>query len=144
MRKCICRKFVSSVIAIIFSLSTINAWGNEYKIVMWFNNGNKLDILFSEYPIFIYEDGNLILKSSKSELLWPLSELAKFTVETDGSTETSIRNFPLEGLFLDFDNCEIYDINGKLLSKKVHSLSELATGIYIIKFQNVTTKVFIR
>ena len=119
-------------------LGTLGARAENAKIVVWLNDGNKSEILFADMPEFVYQDGNVTMKSSATELSWPISNLQKLTFE---NLDTGIRDIKTTGLDLLSDHFDAYDLNGKLIRKGAKSLSELPAGTYIVKDVSVTIKV---
>jgi hypothetical protein len=105
--------------------------------VVWLSDGNKTEVLFTDMPEFTYADGNVTMKSTSTELSWPIAQLVKFTFED--VVITGIRN--IADLDILSDNCEAYDLSGCLIRKGVKSLSELPAGTYIVKDGNTTIKV---
>ena len=105
-------------------------------IVVWMNDGNKVEVMFSDMPEFTYSDGNVVLQTSRASLSWPLENVQKFTF---GEVSTS----GIKPIGLDFasGNIAVYDLNGKLVKSNINSISELPRGVYIVKDGRVTTKV---
>ncbi|MBQ6767606.1 MAG: T9SS type A sorting domain-containing protein [Prevotella sp.] len=106
-------------------------------IVVWLNDGNKTEVLFSDMPEFTYSDGNVTLKSTTTELSWPIANLQRFTFED--VIVTGIKD--IKGLDILADDCDAYDPSGRLVKRNVKSLSELPAGTYIVKTGSVTVKV---
>lgn len=106
-------------------------------IVVWLNDGNKTEVLFSDMPEFTYSDGNVTLKSATTELSWPIANLQRFTFED--VIVTGIKD--IKGLDILADDCNAYDPSGRLVKRNVKSLSELPAGTYIVKTGSVTVKV---
>lgn len=119
-------------------LGTLGARAENAKIIVWLNDGNKSEVLFADMPEFVYQDGNVTLKSKSTDLSWPIANLQKFTFE---NLETGIRDIKTTGLDLLSDHFDAYDLNGKLIRKGAKSLSELPRGVYIVKDGNTTIKV---
>ena len=122
-------------------LSSTGAWAQEKAkgIVVWLNDGNKTEVLFSDMPEFTYADGYVTLKSNSTELSWPIANLQRFTFEE--ITATDIRDITSTGLDILSDDCNAYDLSGRLVRQNVKSLSELPAGTYIVKAGSVTIKV---
>ena len=122
-------------------LSSTGAWAEDKAkgIVVWLNDGNKTEVLFSDMPEFTYSDGNVTLKSTTTELSWPIANLQRFTFED--VVVTGIRDITSTGLDILADNCDAYDLNGRLVKRNVKSLSELPVGTYVVKAGSVTIKV---
>lgn len=131
---------VAAVLLLAVLTSTV-AWADDAKIIVWLNDGNKTEVLFSEMPDFVYADGNVTLKSSNTELSWPLANLRKFTFESSESLLTDIKDVAAATLDIRSGKCVVYDPSGKLVKAAINSLSELPKGVYIVKDGNVTVKV---
>ena len=119
-------------------LGTLGARAENAKIIVWLNDGNKSEVLFADMPEFTYADGNVTMKSSATELSWPITNLQKLTFE---NLETGIRDIEATGLDLLSDHFDAYDLSGKMIRKGIKSISELPKGAYIIKDGKVTIKV---
>ena len=120
-------------------LSSSGAWAQETApgIVVWFNDGNKTSVLFTNKPEITYADGYITLQSDapSTALSWPLEKLQKLTFE---DVSTSIK---ATGLDIASDKLEVYDLNGRMVKKHIKSLSELPKGTFIVKDGSVTIKV---
>ena len=78
-----------AVILLLTMLTTTKAWADDYRIVVWFNDGNKAAVDFTDNPLFTYADGNITLKTDKGNASWSLSELRKLTFKAgDDNTQT--------------------------------------------------------
>lgn len=124
-----------------FALVTTGAWAADAKIIVWLNDGNKTEVLFSQMPEFTYQDGNVSIQGSSTTLSWPLANLEKFTFENVGSTPTDIKDIKTAAKLDISKGCAVYDLNGRLLREQINSLSELPKGVYIVKDGDVTIKV---
>ena len=134
------KKTILTLLLIFFAVGTWaqDETASEPAIIIWLNDGNKAQVLFSEMPVVTYDNGVLMLKGEETELSWPLENVNKFTI---GNTGTGIRNVKTADLDLLSDKLTVYDLNGRLVQKDLKSLSELPKGVYIIKDGSVTTKV---
>ena len=121
----------------VFSSTGARAEDKAKGIVVWLNDGNKTEVLFSDMPEFTYSDGNVTLKSTTTELSWPIANLQRFTFED--VIVTGIKD--IKGLDILADDCNAYDPSGRLVKRNVKSLSELPAGTYIVKTGSVTVKV---
>ena len=121
-------------------LGTLGARAENAKIIVWLNDGNKSEVLFADMPEFTYADGNVTMKSSATELSWPITNLQKLTFE-NSDIPTGIGDVKAADLDLLSDHFDAYDLNGKLIRKGAKSLSELPAGTYIVKDGSVTIKV---
>jgi hypothetical protein len=131
------RAAMTLLLTVLSFLST-GAWAGDLKIIVWLTDGNKTSVLFADMPEFTYADGNITLKSQRTELSWPLANLQKFTFE---DITTDVREVKTADLDILSDNCAVYDLDGRLVKQQIKSLSELPTGTYIVKDGNTTIKV---
>jgi hypothetical protein len=131
-----------TLLTLLLTLLGMSTWAAEAKIVVWLNDGNKTEVLFSEMPEFTYQDGNVSVQSAGTTLSWPLASLQKFTFEDIEPSKTTdigdVKNSPKLDIV---KGCAVYDLSGRLVKKQIRSLSELPQGTYIIKDGSVTTKV---
>lgn len=131
-----------AILSLLFTFVEVNVWADDAKIIVWQKDGNKTEILFNAKPEFVYADGNVTLQNGTTALSWPLANLEKFTFENiQESVQTDVKDMKSQRLDILSDHCAVYDTNGHMLKKQIKSLSELPTGVYIIKNGNVTTKV---
>lgn len=134
-------KMKQTILTLLFVLIRLNAWADDAKIIVWLNDGNKTEILFTEMPEFLYADGNVSVQNGGTQLSWPLTNLHKFTFENVASTPTDIKDVKTAAKLDIAKGCAVYDLSGRLIKKQVNSLSELPAGTYILKDGSVTTKV---
>lgn len=131
------------LLTLLLTFFAVGAWAqdetaSEPVIIIWLNDGNKAEVLFSEMPVVTHDDGVLMLKGEETELSWPLENVNKFTF---GDAATGIRDIRTTDLDLLSDKLTVYDLNGRLVRQNIKSLSELPKGVYLIKNGSVTTKV---
>ena len=74
-------KLKQLILTLLLTLFSVNMWADDAKIIVWLNDGNKTEILFTEMPEFLYADGNVSLQNGGTTMSWPLSKLQKFTFE---------------------------------------------------------------
>lgn len=116
------------------------ARAQESKIIVWLNDGNKSEVLFTDMPEFSYLDGNVVLKGTSTELAWPIENVQKMTFEVSEPDPDGIQTVQVGQLDL-ANGGAVYDLSGKLIKTRVKSLSELPKGTYVVKDGNVTVKV---
>ena len=123
-------------------LSFSRSWAEDSKIVVWLNDGTKTEVLFNQAPEFVYADVVVSIANGGTELSWPLAQLKKFTFEDiQPSTPTAVKDVKSAARLDIVRGCSVYDINGRLIKKRIDSLTELPRGTYIVKDGSVTTKV---
>ena len=131
-----------TILTLLLTFVGLSVWADDAKIIVWLNDGNKTEVLFSQMPEFTYQDGNVSIQGSSTTLSWPLANLEKFTFENVGSSiPTDIEDVKTTSRLDIVKGCAVYDLSGKLIRKQIRSLSELPKGVYIIKNGRVTTKV---
>lgn len=136
------RSSLARTVMILFAIVlAMTMRAEDAKIIVWLNNGTKTEVLFDDMPEFVYQDGNVSLKSSTTELVWPLAQLQKFTFKAADPVPTGVKTVPTANKLDLAKGGAVYDMNGRLVKKHVKSLSELPAGTYIVKNGNVTTKV---
>ena len=134
----------TAMVLLLAALSSVGAWAQDEEptynpvIVISLNDGSNQQVLFDEMPEFTLDNGVMALKGETVEMSWPLENLNKFTF---GYVSTGIRSVKATGLDILSDQMSVYDLNGKMVKKQIHSLSELPKGVYIISNGRVTTKV---
>ena len=130
----------TAMVLLLAVLSSVGAWADDAKIIVWLNDGNKSEVLFADFPELTYADGYVSISSNSpsTTLSWPIEKLQKLTFE---NSITAIRDVMAAGLDLLSDRFDAYDLSGKLVKKQIKSLSELPRGEYIVKDGRVTIKV---
>ena len=153
------RKFICSLILLIVtSLLTVSA---QNTLTIHQKDGSKFGYGFSEKPVITYTETDLVLKTAKTVVEYPLSAILKFTF-TDSETAVSEIQSETKSPILQLDNYTVYisgaeasqlvsliDINGKVLSTYKtdangsisFSITELPEGIYIVKTKSLTCKI---
>lgn len=152
------RKFVYSLtLLLVTSLLTMSA---QNTLTIHQKDGSKFGYGFSEKPVITYTETDLVLKTAKTVVEYPLSAILKFTFTDSETAVSDIKgtNSPV----LQLDNNTVYisgveplqqvsliDINGKVLSTYKtdangsisFSITELPEGIYIVKTKSLTCKI---
>ncbi len=152
------RKFVYSLtLLLVTSLLTVSA---QNTLTIHQKDGSKFGYGFSEKPVITYTETDLVLKTAKTVVEYPLSAILKFTFTDSETAVSDIKgtNSPV----LQLDNNTVYisgveplqqvsliDINGKVLSTYKtdangsisFSITELPEGIYIVKTKSLTCKI---
>lgn len=141
-----------------FSLS---GWAEEQvsTLDVWTKNGEKITYYLSEHPVATYSDNDLVLKTDKLTVSYPLTELHKFTF---GSEATSVETTPLTDGQMQMqkgtlclagfhagEKVSIYNIGGQnVMNATISSdgtatlfIESLATGVYVVKAGSITHKI---
>ena len=124
-------------------------------------DGQQFSFGFADKPVITYTESDLVLKTAKTELQYPLSSIAKFAFnDVETSVAPSKDNKADVQLQIDSYVVNIADANpqvpvsvissdGKTLStyktdadgSVTFSISELPEGIYIIKSESLICKI---
>ena len=71
------------LIAVLMSIVSTNAAGKtkviEAKLQVWQADGKVFTYALDEEPVTTYADGNLVIKTSKTTITYPLEDVRKFT-----------------------------------------------------------------
>ena len=71
------------LIAVLMSIVSTNAAGKtkviEAKLQVWQADGKVVTYALDEEPVTTYADGNLVIKTSKTTITYPLEDVRKFT-----------------------------------------------------------------
>ena len=70
------KKAILSLIAIVFSMAVDAV---EAKLQVWRADGEVITFDLDEEPVTTYADGNLVIKTSKKTITYPLENVRKFT-----------------------------------------------------------------
>ena len=140
-------------------LASIVAKADDQVLQIWQSDGKVMTIKLSEEPKTSYVDGNLVIKTTKTTITFPLEKVKKYTyasepsgidspiamqseVSADGETLTFKGIKPNTSIYL-------YNAAGQLLrtiksdktNKATVSVSRFPIGVYIVKVNGVTYKI---
>ena len=123
-------------------------------------DGQQFSFGFEDKPVITYTDNDLVLKTTKTEVQYPLSSLAKFTFTDLEDAVISIKDD--KAAQMELDNyvvsitgaksgvtVSVVGSDGKTLNSYktdtdgsvTFSIAELPEGVYIIKSENLTCKI---
>ncbi len=128
-----------TILILLFTLMGGDAWAEDLRLVIWFNDGTTTKIPIEEKMEFVYDKGFVLMKNDYLNMSWLLSNVKKFTFEDQHSS--GVKEIPKQQFNILSDRCMVYDLNGKLVKMRNHTLSELPKGVYIIKDDKITIKV---
>ena len=139
---------------------TAPVFGQNYLTIQQ-KDGQEFSFGFEDKPVITYTDNDLVLKTTKTELQYPLTSLAKFTF-TDTATEVDAVRDDIKNPTFAIDDYEISitgakaGINVSLIATDgktigtyktdqdgsvTFSIADLPQGLYIINTENLTFKV---
>ena len=149
------KKLLSLIILFVFALS---AMADDMILQIWQSDGKVVNIDLNEQPVTRYADGNLIITTTKTTITYPLEKVAKYTyVSAEGiqSLEGMRSKFSQDGETLTFSGLKqgteiaVYASSGQVLrktktgshAKTTVSVSDLPSGVYLVKVNSVTYKI---
>lgn len=153
MQKCL----LVLALALAYQLPT---WADGHALQIWQADGQIVTISLNEEPVTTYSEGNLIITTTSTTITYPLEQIDRYTYVTENVSEgdgvpdgiKSIfsndgETLTLKGLKSISEIC-IYSASGQLIrtvkasgDKVAVSLSQLPTGVYLVKANGVTYKI---
>jgi len=124
-------------------------------------DGQQFSFGFSEKPVITYTDTDLVLKTTKTEVMYPLASLSKFTLTDVEDAVISIKQdgntakLELDGYVVSITGAKA-DITVKVIGPDgktvgtyktgsdgsvTFSIADLPQGLYIINSENLTCKI---
>ncbi len=141
--------------------ATLSSLADSQRLVVWQKSGQKVYFDLTEEPETTFEDGNLVIRSSRTTVSYPLTNVLRYTYEGGTITDVGdVKMRPGEVRFLQnaeqmaFDGLqdgtilEVYTLDGVKIKtvkaqggqRTVVSLADQAAGTYIVKAGEATYK----
>ena len=132
---------------------------DDMVLQVWLADGQTMSINLSEEPRTTYSDGNLVIMTTKTTVTFPLEKVKKFTYRdaSNGINQPNVVKaaFSADGETLSFSDLKsgttilLYNVAGQLLrsvtpdsgNRAVVSVSQLPTGVYVVKMNDATYKI---
>lgn len=154
--------FATAILLLLTTLLPTVAKANGRLLQIWQADGKIVTINLNEEPRTTYVNGNLVITTMKATITYPLEQVRKYTyVEEEPSSEgdgvpDGIKSILSDdGETLTFKglkpNTEVllYSASGQLMRKfkpansnpVAVSVTQLPTGVYIVKANGVTYKI---
>lgn len=138
------KKFILSLLTLFAATAT---WADTALFVHQ-KSGGVVEYAFSEKPVVTYQDGYIVISSEETAVMYPLSDMDKFTfgeVDDQVTRITAPANAAPQPTF-------IYSVDGKLMrtykpnedGTTSSSLEGLPAGTYVIKNGKTSYKVLKR
>lgn len=139
-------------------LSCIIAKADDLLLQIWQSDGQVMTINLNEEPKTTYVDGNLVITTTNTTVIYPLEKVKKFTyMSTDNvdKIEGMSTKFSQDGESITFTGLKkdteimVYSSAGVIV-RKVKSgseksttvtVSDLPSGVYIVKVNTITYKI---
>ncbi len=141
--------------------ATLSSLADSQRLVVWQKSGQKVYFDLNEEPETTFEDGNLVIRSSRTTVSYPLTNVLRYTYEGGTITDVGdVKMRPGEVRFLQnaeqmaFDGLqdgtilEVYTLDGVKIKtvkaqggqRTVVSLADQAAGTYVVKAGEATYK----
>ena len=148
---------VLAVLLALLFVSTMKAEDRELRV--WKADGTVVTFNLDEMPVTTYSEGNLVIKTTKTTVTYPLEQVRKYTYSsvTDALSAPKLERATLskDGESLTFTGLKpqtlisIYNVSGQLvrnvksreLGKTTVSVANLPVGVYVVKVNGVTYKI---
>ena len=142
-------------------IATLSSLADSQRLVVWQKSGQKVYFDLNEEPETPFEDGNLVICTSRTTVSYPLTNVVRYTYE--GGTITDVGDVKmrpgevrflqnaeqmafdglLEGVTLEvytLDGVKIKTVKAQAGQRTVVSLADQAAGTYIVKAGEATYK----
>ena len=142
-------------------IATLSSLADSQRLVVWQKSGQKVYFDLNEEPETTFEDGNLVICTSRTTVSYPLTNVLRYTYE--GGTITDVGDVKmrpgevrflqnaeqmafdglLEGVTLEvytLDGVKIKTVKAQAGQRTVVSLADQAAGTYIVKAGEATYK----
>ena len=129
----------------LLSLFAATAMQADTAVFVHQKSGGVVEYAFSEKPVVTYKEGHLVISAAEASVMYPLSDLQKFTFgEVDDQVTRIVAPVDMAP-----QPTQIYSIDGKLMrtyqpgenGATSASLEGLTSGTYIIKNGKTSYKV---
>lgn len=129
----------------LLSLFAATAMQADTALFVHQKSGGVVEYAFSEKPVVTYKEGHLVISAAEASVMYPLSDLQKFTFgEVDDQVTRIVAPVDMAP-----QPTQIYSIDGKLMrtyqpgenGATSASLEGLTSGTYIIKNGKTSYKV---
>ena len=155
----------AKLLTLLLSFSCLSTMADEPKtqLVVWAKDGTQVAYVLAEKPKVTFTDTDLVITSNGVEVNYSLDNMARFTYEDNTTTaitnlQTGKASVKLDGESLLFpalkanSTVSLYSLNGTLIFQKkiqedgkyAFSLSNLNTGVYIVKVNGITYKITLK
>ena len=145
------------VMTVVF-LCPQDVMADDLVLQVWQANGKVMNISLNEQPVTTYSDGQLIIRTTKTTVTFPLEQVVKYTyADASGisSPEAVGSKMSADGETITFTGLKpntpvyLYTVAGQLvntviatgLSKTVVSVSKFPVGVYVVKANDMTFKI---
>ncbi len=169
-----CHKYLKMILPVVCIISFSNAIIAQNTLTIYQKDGQQFSYGFDEKPVIKYTEDDLILKTTNTEVIFPLTAIAKFNfndnernnVKKRGGNvvKSKIQNnnekltTAIQGQIVSLKGGEpestimVIGVDGKIWKQykadvygsASFSISDLRTGVYIIKTEKQVCKILKR
>ena len=150
-----------TLVLMLLLAATVSSLADSQRLVVWQKSGQKVYFDLTEEPETTFEDGNLVIRTSRTTVSYPLTGVLRYTYEGGTITDVGdVKMRPGEVRFLQnaeqmaFDGLqdgtilEVYTLDGVKIKtvkaqggqRTVVSLADQAAGTYVVKAGEATYK----
>ena len=153
------KKLLTTLLMLFVAIAT-QAEDTTQRLVVWQKSGEKVYFDLTEEPETTFENGQLVIKTTKTTVYYHLENVLRYTFEGAMTAIKAPKNRPGEVVFrqgtdrMSFDGLadgtriDVYALDGKLLQtltarsneSTVISLAGQPAGTYLVKVGDVTYK----
>lgn len=153
------RKLLTTLLMLFVAIAT-QAEDTTQRLVVWQKSGEKVYIDLTEEPETTFENGQLVIKTTKTTVYCHLENVLRYTYEGAMTAINTPKHRPGEVVFqqgsdqMSFDGLadgtrvDVYSLDGKLLQTQttrsnestVVSLAGQPAGTYLVKVGDATYK----
>ena len=149
------------LISLFALLTAVTAWADtQQRLIVWQKNGQKVSFDLAEEPETTFENGKLVIKTTRTTVYYQLENILRYTYDGDITDVVGPKLRPNEIRFMQgkdqmaFDGLadgtvlEIYSLDGMKLGtmqakggeRTTVSFSSRPAGTYIVKVGNASYK----
>ena len=77
-----------TLLLMLLLIATLSSLADSQRLVVWQKSGQKVYFDLTEEPETTFEDGNLVIRSSRTTVSYPLTNVLRYTYE--GGTITDV------------------------------------------------------
>ena len=138
----------------------MSALAGGRALQVWQVDGSVVTINLSDEPVTTYSEGNLIITTTSTTITYPLEQVSRYTYEMESVSEGDGVPDGIKGILsndgetMTFkglksnSEIQVFSASGQLIrtvkpngDKAAVSLSQLPTGVYLVKANGVTYKI---
>ena len=154
-----CHKKARPLLIAVMCIYGVAAMADDMVLQVWLADGQIVSINLNEEPRTTYNEGKLVITTTKTTITYPLENVKRYTYVSSANSintpNTTGTTFSADGETLTFTGLKtdtsimLYNVAGRLLHSitpdsaghAVVSVSRLPKGVYIVKMNDATYKI---